>query len=576
MTNQPTASPRGRLGRIAPGLPALLSYDRSNLRFDLVAGVSVAAVALPVGVAYAQLAGLPPVHGLYASILPLVAYALFGTSRQLVMGPDAATCALVAASIAPLAGGDKALYLSLAIALTFLAGIFAIAGSFLKLGGLADFLSKPILVGFLHGISLSILLGQAGKVLGFPVTSTGIVKPLLEIIHKLPQTHVPTLAVGLATFVVLAVAPRLLPAFPRNLVAMVAAAVIVAAFGLDGKGVAVLGVVPSGLPTIGVPIFPVAHIPHLIGSAAGLALVTFTSMMLTARSFASKNGYDLDADREFAALGAANVAAAFSQSFAISGADSRTAVSDAAGGKTQVTGLVAAASLAVVLLFLTGPLRYVPIAALGAVLMLASLSLVDLQTLAILWRLDKVDLAISIFVTLGVVALGAIDAILLAVSAAVIRYVRFVSRPKVEILGRVPGLPGFHCADRHPDAERVPGLLLFRFNGPIVFFNAPHFKKEVMAAAEAAGPGLKWLVLDMVPIPLVDSTGLFALDEVVRSFEPRGVTLVASGRMTEWQERKKKYGFEETAWRALAFPTLESAVDAFATRSANKLKGDSR
>lgn len=551
------------MARFAPGLSALLSYDRANLGPDVIAGLSVAAVALPVGVAYSQLAGLPPVHGLYASILPLVAYALFGTSRQLVMGPDAATCALVAASVAPIAGGDQALYLSLAVTLTFLAGVLAIGGSFLKLGGLADFLSKPILVGFLHGISLSIVLGQAGKILGFSVASSGIVRPLLEIVRRLPETHLPTLAVGGLTFLVLAVAPRLLPALPRNLVAMVAAGVAVAALGLDARGVAVLGKVPSGLPHVGLPVFPLSHLPHLVGSAAGLALVTFTSMMLTARSFASKNGYDLDADREFAALGAANVAAALSQSFAISGADSRTAVSDAAGGKTQVTGLVAAASLAIVLLFLTEPLRYVPVAALGAVLMLASLSLVDLGTLRMLWKIDRTDFSISVFVTLGVVVFGAIDAILLAVAAAVARYVRFVSRPRTEVLGTVPGLPGFHAVDRHPEAEVTPGLVLFRFNGPVVFFNAPHLKRTLLDAVDAAGPGTRWVVLDMIPIPLVDATGLFAFEETVRALRARGVRFAAAGRMTEWRDWGRKRGLGDLEGRAVAFPDLESARRAF-------------
>lgn len=564
MTTVPSASVGGTLGRFLPGLPALVGYDRANLRYDLMAGLSVAAVALPVGVAYSQLAGLPPVHGLYASILPLVAYALFGTSRQLVMGPDAATCALVAATVAPLAGGNKDLYLSLTVTLTLFAGLFSFGGRFLKLGGLADFLSKPILVGFLNGISLSILLGQAGKVLGFPVEAGGIVPRLLEIVEKLPRTHLPTLAVGAATFVVLALAPRLLPAFPRNLVAMVAAATIVALLGLDHRGVAVLGVVPSGLPRIVFPSFPLQHLLPLIEAAAGLALVSFTSMMLTARSFASKNGYELDADREFAALGAANIAAAFSSSFAVSGADSRTAVSDAAGGKTQVTGLVAAGTLACVLLFLTGPLRYVPVAALGAVLMLASISLVDLGTLRMLWQIDRVEVFLSIFVTLGVVAFGAIDAILFAVATAIVRYVRFVSRPKVEVLGRVPGLPGFHGVDRHPDASTTPGLVLFRYDGPILFFNAPHFKRALLDAVEAAGPGVRWVVLDMIPIPLVDATGVYYFDEASRLLRARGTTIVGAGRMTEIQEWARKRNIGQGADRPLIFPDIESAVAAFA------------
>lgn len=558
----PTPAAR-RIERFAPGLAALMQYRRSDLRHDVVAGVSVAAVALPVGVAYAQLAGFPPVHGLYASILPLVAYAFFGTSRQLIVGPDAATCALVAASVAPLAGGDPSRYISYSVVLALLAGLLSVAGSFLRLGGLADFLSKPILVGFLNGVSLSILLGQAGKILGFSVEAGGIVPRLLEIVRKLPQIHVPTLAVGLATFAVLAVAPRLFPAFPRNLAAMIAAGVLVAALGLDAKGVAVLGEIPAGLPHLAIPNLDPAHLPRLLGAAAGLALVTFTSMMLTSRSFASKNGYEIDTDREFAALGAANIAAAFSQSFAVSGADSRTAVNDAAGGRTQAAGLFAAGTLALVLLFLTRPLRDIPVAALGAVLCLASLSLVDLHTPRTLWKVDRVECVLSVLVTLGVVAVGAIDAILFAVALAVLRYVRFVSRPVVEVLGRVEGHPGFHSVERHPGASTIPGLLLYRFNGPVVFFNAPQLKRELLAAVESQGPGLRRVVLDMVPIPLVDATGLFVLGEVVVALEERGVRLASAGRMTEWAERAKRWGYDLNTWGVLAFPTLEAAVDDF-------------
>ncbi|HSB36610.1 MAG TPA: SulP family inorganic anion transporter, partial [Thermoanaerobaculia bacterium] len=460
-------------------------------------------------------------------------------------------------------GGDPRLYLSLSVTLSFLAGLISIGGRFLRLGALADFLSKPILVGFLNGVSISILLGQAGKVFGFPVKPGGIIPRIIDILGKLPATHLPTLAVGGATFLVLAVAPRILPAFPRNLVAMVAAAVLVALLGLDARGVAILGEVPRGLPRLALPDVPLELLPKLIADAAGLALVTFTSMMLTARSFASKNGYDVDADREFAALGAANVAAAISQSFAVSGADSRTAVSDAAGGKTQMTGLVAAAALSLVLLFFTGPLRYVPVPALGAVLILASVSLLDVRNLRLIWRVDRVDCLLSVFVTFGVVAVGAINAILVAVVVAVIRFVRIVSRPPTEVLGRVPGLPGFHGTRRHPDAETIPGVVLFRFNGPVVFFNAPHFKREALAAAEAAGPGLKWFVLDAIPIPLTDATGLYVIDEVSRELKKRGVVVVAAGRVTERREWRQKHGFTETdALAAGQFPTLESAVEA--------------
>jgi len=346
----------------------------------------VAAVALPVGVAYAQLAGFNPAVGLYSSILPLVAYALFGTSRQLIIGPDAATCALVTAAVTPLAAGDKNLYGSLSVTLALLAGVLCIGASFVKLGALADFLSKPILVGFLNGVALSIMLGQLGKIFGFPINADGIVPRLLEFVGKVDQTHWPSLAVGLGTFAVLLLTPRLFRAIPAALVAMVVAGCVVRVFGLEARGVKIVGEVTAGLPPLQIPHFPVDLVPNLLGGAAGLALVTFSSMMLTARSFASKNKYDIDADREFAALGAANILSALSGGFAVSGADSRTAMSDATGGRTQVTGLVAAGTIAAVLLFFTGSLRYVPIAALGAVLVKAVFSLVDVKALQMIYQ----------------------------------------------------------------------------------------------------------------------------------------------------------------------------------------------
>jgi high affinity sulfate transporter 1 len=523
-----------RISRVAPGLASLLTYDRNNLHDDLIAGLSVAAVALPVGVAYAELAGFNPVVGLYSSILPLVAYAIFGSSRQLIIGPDAATCALVAAAVTPLAKGDQNLYQSLSVTLALMAGVLCIGASFLKLGAFADFLSKPILVGFLNGIALSIMLGQIGKVFGYPIASGGIVPRLLEFARKLNLTHWPTLAMGIGTFLVLLIAPRLSRRIPAPLVAMIAAAVAMGLLGLEAYGIKTVGDVPAGLPHLKIPHCPLDVVPSLLGDAAGLALVSFSSMMLTSRSFASKNRYDVDGDREFAALGAANIASALSEGFAVSGADSRTAMSDAMGGRTQVTGIVAAASIGVVLLFLTGPFRYVPVAALGAVLIKAAFSLVDIPTLKTIYEIDKREFALSVLAALGVVAIGAIHAILFAVVLAILRFVRLVSRPKVEILGKVKDPPGFHSIERHPEAITTPGLMLLRFNAPIVFFNAPYFKREVMAAVDAAGPSLKWLVIDMLPITFIDATGLYTAEEIADSLKQRGVTLAAAGRKTEW------------------------------------------
>ena len=406
------------LSRMAPGLSALLTYRLSDAPADVRAGLAVAAVALPVGIAYAELAGFPPEVGLYSSLLPLLAYAIFGSSRQLIVGPDAATCALIAAAVAPLAAGDSALYASLSAMLALLTGLLCIGASFLRLGALADFLSKPILVGFLNGVALSVILGQAEKIFGFGVTSSGILPRLIEITGKLGETHLPTLTVAMATLAVVLLAPRILPWVPGALVGMVSAGAAVALFDLTGSGVKILGPVPAGLPHLTLPAADPDQLPQLLAIAGGLALVSFSSLMLTARSFAAKNGYEIDPDKDFAALGAANVASAFSQGFAISGADSRTAMSDAAGGRTHAVGLIAAAAVAFVLLFLTAPLQFVPVAALGAVLVVAAISLVDLESLRLLYRIDPMEAAFSVLATLGVVAVGAINAILFVVVLA--------------------------------------------------------------------------------------------------------------------------------------------------------------
>ena len=558
--NSSKSSRPGYLERNAPGLAKLLRYRREDLSHDFIAGLSVATVALPVGVAYAELAGFNPAVGLYSSILPLVAYAIFGTSRQLIIGPDTATCALVTAAVTPLAAGNQNLYESLSVTLALMAGILCIGASFLKLGAFADFLSKPILVGFLNGIALSIMLGQLGKLFGYQIAASGIVPRLLEFAGKLGLTHWPTLAVGLGTFGVLLIAPRLSRRIPAPLVAMIVAAIAVRLLGLEANGVKTVGDVPAGLPIVRIPRFPLDVVPTLLGDAAGLALVTFSSMMLTSRSFASKNRYDVDADREFAALGAANIASALSQGFAVSGADSRTAMGDATGGRTQVTGLVAAAAIAVVLLFFTGPLQYVPVAALGAVLVIAAVSLVDIASLRTIYRINRGEFALSLIAMLGVVAVGAIRAILFAVVLAIVGFVKLTFRPKVEILGKVKGFPGFHSLERHPEAVTMPGLILFRFNAPVVFFNAPYFKREVLAAATAAGPSLKWLVVDMLPITMMDATGLLAAEELCERLKEQGVVLSAVGRQTEWHIWAESHHRDPRDLKILLYPTFREAI----------------
>ena len=555
------------LTSLMPGLAALRSYRfGSDFNSDLFAGLSVAAVALPVSIAYAELAGLSPAVGLYASIGPLLAYALFGTSPQLMVNPDAASCAILAAAVTPLAGGDPNLYLSLATALTLFTGILCMLASIFRLGVLANFLSRPILVGFLNGIALSIFLGQIGKVLGFQVTASKIVPKLLEIISKLPSTQMPTLLVTLFSIAVLVLVKKFITKVPAALAVLVLSAVVVKLFDLQSLGVAVLAPVPAGLPALALPIVPLDTVPQLLGSGAGLALVLFTSGTITSRSFASRGGYEVDVDRELVAYGAANIASSLAQGFVVTGADSRTAMAVTAGGKTQVTGLVAAAVIALVLLFFTGPLQFVPLAALGVVLISAALSLLDFSSLRLLWRMDRRECGLSLVTTAGVVALGSINGILIAVALAIVRFVKHTARPSVELLGKEKGLPGLHSIDRHTSAKAIPGLVLFRFNAPLVFFNAEHFKQCALKAARASGEDLRWFVIDTIPISDIDINGVTVLKDLKQKLAGQNVKLVLAGRQSEIETGLRQIGEQVENVSELTYPTLRQAVNAFSTR----------
>jgi high affinity sulfate transporter 1 len=463
--------------RVMPGLGKLLEYRREWLGPDAVAGVSVAAVALPTAIAYAELIGFEPVVGLYAAILPMLVYVIFGTSRHLVVNPDAATCAIVGTTLMPLAAGHSNSLMSLSIALAVFTGILCILAGFLRLGFVADFLAKPILVGFLNGVAIHIFLGQIGKVFGFSMKSHGIIPSLLEFMQKLPQTHLPTLAVGLLTIGVMLAGKRWLPRWPAPLLAVVFAVALVQSLGLDGKGVMVVGPVPSGLPRLRWPEFDPELVVPLLGGALGVALLSYSNAIVVARSFAAKGRYEVDADQELIALGACQIAAGFSQGFAVSGADSRTAMSYSSGGKSQGATLVAAGVMAAVLVFFTGPLSYLPKAALGAVLIVAAVGLFDVAETRRLWKISPLEFALSIITMLGVVALDILDGILMAVCIALVLLLTRVSRPPDAILGRVSGLKGFHSLLHHEKARTWPDLVLYRFESALVFFNAAYFKR---------------------------------------------------------------------------------------------------
>src|SRR5262245_9387606 len=556
---------RERLARLAPGLATLLAYRRADFRSDLTAGLSVAAVAVPVSVAYAALAGFDPVVGLYGAILPLVAYALLGSSRQLIVGPDSATCAMVAVALGPLAPGDPARYAALGVSLSVIVGVLYLIASRLRLGALADFLSRPILVGFLAGVSLSIVVGQLGKVTGVPLQSTEIAPRLLELFHKLSLVHLPTLAVALGVLAVLEVSPRLVPRVPAALVAMIVAGAAVAFLGLDQRGVAVVGVVPAGLPAFHLPQFPLDQLGPLLAASGAVALVGFTSSIVTARAFAAKNHYDIDVDRELVALGAAQLAAGLSQSFPVAGTDSRTVASDAAGGRTQLTALVAAAAIALVRLFLTGPLRYVPVAALGAVLIKSAISLIDIRAFRDILRIERREFLLALITILAVLWLDAVQAVLIAVVLALVRFIQIAARPDVELLGAQAGVHGFHDLRRYPNARPPAGTVLFRFNGPLTFFNAGYFRERVLAAVHAAGPGLRAVIVDATSFSTrEDATTVFMLVDLRHELEGHGVALALAGKLHRIETWLSKHRFESEGDGPRLYSTLEDAIDAYA------------
>ncbi|MEF8700180.1 MAG: SulP family inorganic anion transporter [Candidatus Accumulibacter sp. UW20] len=556
------------LNRLLPGLQPLLQYRAADWPHDFKAGLSVTAVAIPVAIAYAQLAGFSPSTGLYASILPLVVYALAGTSRQLIIGPDAATCAMIAAVVAPLAAGNSGMYLSFTIALTLLTGIFCLGASFLRLGGLADFLARPILVGLLNGVSISIMIGQVGKVLGSKPEATRFFRQLLEIPDLVVRAHWPTVLLSLGSVLVMLLMPRLSKRVPASLVTMIIAGLAAYLLRLDQLGVALIGPVASGLPDLEWPDLPLHEVGDLAGSAAGLALVLFTSGMLTARSFAERNGYDLDVDREFAAFGLANIASALSQGFAVTGADSRTAVNDANGGRTQMVSIIAALAISLLLLVGTDSLAWLPIPALGVVLLFASWSLLDLQIFRRYHQVEGAALVLGAITMLGVLAFGAIKAIMLAVALALLMFIHRVARPACEELVNVPGRAGLYNHLLFPDAAAIDGLLLLRFCGPLVFFNANHFRSEVQQAIARQTTPVERVVLDLIPMTSLDITGIDTLERLDRELAAQNITLTLAGRQIEFERWLKATGHPDESLRQRVYPTMRQAIHQWHGRQA--------
>ena len=546
-----------------PGLRVLRTYRREWLRSDLVAGLSVAAVALPIGIAYAQLAGFPPVVGIYSAILPPVAYALFGSSRQLIVNPDAAACAIVAATVAPLAAGDPSRYLDLSITLTFLTGVLCVAGGIAGLGVIADFLSRPILTGYLNGIALSIIVGQLGTLFGFEVPSGGFFRTLAAVVSRLGETHAATFLVGLLLFVLLRVLRHRSPKMPAPLIAAALGIIMVYALGLEQQGVAVVDAVPAGFPVPRIPPVGTSELWPLIVGACGIVLVSFCSMMTTARGFAAKNGYAIDVNQDMIALGVSDLASGFSRGFVVSGADSRTAVADSAGGKTQLTALVAAATMAVVLLFLTRPLAYLPTAALAAILVSSALGLFDVASLQRYYRISRSEFWLSVIAMLGVMTVGVLPGVLIAVGLALLKLLRLASRPHDVVLGLVQEKDDVYSAVEEEGGRTIPGLIIYRFDSSLLFFNADHFKDRVRAIIRNANTKPKWFLFDVESVPVLDITGADALEELRAELAGLGVVLAIARAKGLFRVMLDRSGVTEKIGRQHIFPTVHAGAQAF-------------
>lgn len=551
------------LVRWLPGLAQLLRYERTWLAGDLAAGLSVAAIALPVGIAYAELTGVPAATGIYAAIFPLLAYALLGSSRQLIIGPDAATCIMVAASLTPLANGDPARYLALLPALTLLTGLIYLVAGLARLGFLASFLSQPILTGYLNGIALVIIAGQLPKLLGYPSEAGEPLPRLLECVTRLGQSHPPTAALGLGLVAVLVGLRRLAPGVPAALVAVGLGIAVVAALGPGAQGIAVTGPVPAGMPRPSWTWLDPATYRSLVVDAAGIALISFTGGVLTAKSFARRNRYDIDANQELIALGAGNLTAGLTQGFPVTGADSRTAVNDAMGGRSQLVGIVAAAAMLLVLFVLTGPLALVPTTALAAVILVSAAGLFDLAGLGSLYRMSRREGLLSLVTTLGVLVLGVLAGVVLAVVLSLFWLLTLTLRPGDAVLGRVPGLKGFHSTADYPQATTVPGLLLYRFNANLVFFNVDYFCDRLRRAMRGAAAPVDWVVVDLSPVNVVDATALQRFDELREQLAAEGVTLGIARAKRQLGHAFDGHWLAARVGRTVAYPTLRSAIRAF-------------
>jgi SulP family sulfate permease len=549
-----------------PGLTLLRGYRREWFAADLVAGVSACVVMIPSVIAYAALIGLPPQYGLYAALVPLIVYPFFGSSRQVIVGPDIAISLLIAGAIVPLAAGDTARAIALAGAIAVITGLLLLLGARAKFGAVADFLSKPVLVGYMTGAALILVASQLNKLFGVSLTHNDFFPRLAELAGKLDQTHGPTLVFGLAMLALLIGLRRFAPKIPPAIVVCAIAIVASVSLGLENRGVAVVGQIPRGLPAFAFPMADWRDLHTLLPTAVGIALLTYTEGIILARAFAAKNGYEVNANQELCALGLVDVVTGFFQGFAVTGSQSRTAISDATGGKTSVTSLVNAATLALFLLFLTPLVARLPVVALAAMLIYGGYTLVEFDVMKRIYQFYPRSAVVAAITTLGVLAAGVALGILIGVVLSLLGLINRLSNPPDAILREAPG-HGFHDFGDSPGGQTIPGLVAYRFYAPLLFSNVNHFVQRVREIIAVTPAPVRWFLLDAQAVTDIDVTAAESLHALREELQQKGIALKIAHANRPFRDILERTGLAREIDENNFFGSVHECVEAFQRQS---------
>jgi len=551
--------------RWLPGLQMLSGYQAAWLPKDLAAGLVLTTMLVPVGIAYAVASGVPGIYGLYATIVPLLAYALFGPSRILVLGPDSALAPVILAVVLPLSAGDPMRAVMVASLMAVVSGLVCILIGVLRLGFVTELLSKPIRYGYMNGIALSVLISQLPKLFGFSIESTGPLRDLERIVRAIldGKANWTAFTVGAGTLAAILLLKRW-PRIPGLLIAVVAATVAVGVLGLDeSAGVKVLGSLPQGLPSFALPWIGMADLGTVVIGGCAAAMVAFADTSVLSRTYAAKTRTPVDPNQEMIGLGAANLAAGLFQGFPVSSSSSRTPVAEAAGSKTQLTGAFGAAAVALLLWFAPNLLKDLPNSALAAVVIAAAIGLFEFADLRRIYRIQRWEFWLSILCFVGVAVFGAIPGIGMAIVVAVLEFLWDGWRPHYAVLGRVDGIRGYHDIGRYPDARRVPGLVLFRWDAPLFFANAELFSQCVHVAVAQSPTPVKRIIVAAEPVTSIDVTSADMLAELEQSLREAGTELRFAEMKDPVKDKLKRFELFERFGAASFHPTVGSAVDAY-------------